>query len=108
VLGFGYARLVGDMDVGQPWWTEARFMAKQRALGYRLYGRIEGPPGWPAVAIGRVDAKDVGGITFTGPSGVPHTYRNFPGIRFKAVTMLPAGSRKGRFVVVLGKPEPAR
>jgi hypothetical protein len=92
-----------DFDVMQPWWSEASFIRKQAERGYRVYGRIEGPPRWPAIATRRVDGAAAGGVSFHAPSGQHHVYQNFPDVEFKAVTFLPSGRNASSFVMVLGR-----
>jgi hypothetical protein len=97
-------RFHADVDLYQSAWTEADYLHKQKQLGYNVYGRIEGPPRWPARAIARVDSGKLGGIEFAAPSGQKHVYNNFPGdVQFKAVTFAPEKGNR-RFVVVLGRP----
>lgn len=102
-----------DVDLGQFWSSETAFLKRQRDLGYRVYGRIEGPMRWPAIAYGRVDGGDLGSIEFTAPSGQKHIYPNFTDVRFKAVTFQPLGKRlldrerPKPFVIVLGRKESA-
>ena len=96
-------RCFADFDLWQPWWSEASFLKKQEARGYRVYGRIEGPPRWPAIAYQRVDGAAVGSVSFHAPSGQHHRYQNFPDVEFKAVTFLPSGRNAKSFVMVLGR-----
>jgi hypothetical protein len=93
-----------DVDLHQPAWSEAAdYLKKQQRLGYHLYGRIEGPPRWPARAIARVDAPSGGGISFHAPSGQHHIYSKFPDtVSFKAVTFAPEKGERP-FVLVLGR-----
>jgi len=98
-----------DVDLAQFWSSETAYLKRQRELGYRVYGRIEGPMRWPAIAYGRVDGKELGRIEFAAPSGQEHIYPNFPDIQFKAVTFQPSGrrlldrERPRPFVMVLGR-----
>jgi hypothetical protein len=96
-------RCFADFDLWQPWWSAASFEKKQAARGYRIYGRIEGPPHWPAITYRRIDGADVGGVSFHAPSGQHHVYQNFPDVEFKAVTLRPLSGTGAAFVVVLGR-----
>jgi hypothetical protein len=89
-------------DVGRSWEREADFMADQSAEGWRWMGRF-GTVQFPAEIVARTGGQ--GGIVFTDLNGLKHKYEGFGKQPFKALWFERKSEPKGRFILVMSKPE---